>query len=92
MSDNNYWLSEAARLQGEVELLRRQVEDLNHDCAVMYRTIWYMTTDWIELSYDKAQWQRDDWHRRLRECQTQLRLDPREYINYAKAIEEHNND
>ena len=58
MSD--YWLSEAARLQSSTDHLMVEVERLRHYEAIVK----FIANDYLELSYDKAQWQRDDWWKR----------------------------
>ena len=60
MSD--YWLKEAARLQSALELEKSKNEQLHQYKSMVY----FFADDYLELSYEKAQWQRDDWMKRCR--------------------------
>jgi len=45
----------------------------------------YIASDYIELSYDKAQWQRDDW---LKRCKKTIAEAPLEWTeNYGQGSE-----
>ena len=60
MSD--YWLNQATSLQATTELLVKEVARLRQYESMVY----YIANDYVELSYEKAQWQRDDWLKRCR--------------------------
>lgn len=69
--NENYWLSEATRLQAALELERSKNERL-----IQYESmVHYIANDYYELSYDKAKWQRDDWHRRCRKLIASMESD-----------------
>ena len=59
---SEYWLREAAGLQSEVELLRTEIERLQKYESMVH----FIANDYVELSYEKAQWQRDDWMKRCK--------------------------
>jgi len=44
------------------ELLIQEIKRLQKYESMVH----YIANDYIELSYDKAQWQRDDWRKRCR--------------------------
>ena len=68
---NEYWERE---LRAEIDRLRKY-ED----------TVHYIANDYIELSYDKAQWQRDDWRKR---CVKTIAEGPPEWTeNYGQGSE-----
>ena len=46
-------MNEAEQLKSKVEKLKKY-RDL----------VWFIANDYHELSYEKAQWQRDDWKKR----------------------------
>lgn len=60
MSD--YWLREATSLQATTEVLLAEIMRLKK----YEDTVRFIASDYLELSYDKAQWQRDDWRKRCR--------------------------
>jgi hypothetical protein len=61
-------------LRAEIDRLRKY-ED----------TVHYIANDYLELSYDKAQWQRDDWRKR---CVKTIAEAPQEWIeNYGQGSE-----
>jgi len=48
-------------------------------------TVYYIANDYVELSYEKAQWQRDDWRKR---CVKTIAEAPLEYTeNYGQGSE-----
>jgi hypothetical protein len=44
------------------------VESLPETEKILYRTIQFIASDYIEFSYEKAQCQRDDWYKRVNKC------------------------
>jgi hypothetical protein len=61
-------------LRAEIDRLRKY-ED----------TVRFIASDYIELSYEKAQWQRDDWRKR---CAKTIAEAPLEYTeNYGQGSE-----
>jgi len=67
-------LDRVEKLEAEVKRLQ-QYESMVH----------YISNDYIELSYDKAQWQRDDW---LKRCRKTIAEAPPEWTeNYGQGSE-----
>ena len=79
MSD--YWLREATSLQATTELLMKEVARLQQYESMVH----FIANDYIELSYDKAQWQRDDWVKRCRKTIAEAPLEWTE--NYGQGSE-----
>jgi hypothetical protein len=67
-------LDRVEKLEAEVKRLQ-QYESMVH----------YIANDYLELSYDKAQWQRDDWLKRCRKTITEAPLEYTE--NYGQGSE-----
>ena len=93
MSD--YWLREATSLQATTELLMKEVARLQQYESLLMKEVarlqqyesmvHYIANDYIELSYDKAQWQRDDW---LKRCRKTIAEAPPEWTeNYGQGSE-----
>lgn len=71
----NYWLSEAARLQAAVESEQRKNENLSKRLAKAKHTLHLIGTDYVELSHDKVHDQRN-WHMKIAmECYQSLSND-----------------
>ena len=78
---NEYWLNQATSLQATTELLMKEVARLQQYESMVH----YIANDYIELSYDKAQWQRDDW---LKRCRKTIAEAPLEWTeNYGQGSE-----
>lgn len=78
---SEYWLNQATSLQATTELLMREVARLRQYESMVH----YIASDYIELSYEKAQWQRDDW---LKRCKKTIAEAPPEWTeNYGQGSE-----
>jgi len=65
----------------ERELLIQEIKRLQKYESMVH----YIANDYIELSYEKAQWQRDDWRKR---CRKTIAEAPLEYTeNYGQGSE-----
>ena len=58
-------------LEAEVDILRDQLELVHKENEQLYNklkkyrdVVLFIESDYIELSYDKMRWQRDDWRKR----------------------------
>ena len=54
---------------------QKRNEDIEKKCIDLIR---FIATDFIELSYDKAYWQRDDWKKRCNKLMEEI------YAEYSK--------
>jgi len=59
---SEYYMRENTRLSDMVFELRQEIKRLKQYESMVH----YIANDYIELSYDKAQCQRDDWLKRCR--------------------------
>jgi hypothetical protein len=78
---SEYYMRENTRLSDLVFELGQEVKRLQQ----YESTVHYIANDYIELSYDKAQWQRDDWRKR---CVKTISEAPLEWTeNYGQGSE-----
>ena len=78
---DQWWRGEARELRDRVRELDTEVMRLKN----YESTVHYIANDYIELSYDKAQWQRDDW---LKRCKKTIAEAPMEWTeNYGQGSE-----
>jgi hypothetical protein len=70
---DGYWLNEAAKLQGELELARTDREALWRDHVFLLSTILHIAMSAVESDTDRAKLQRDSWHKLAADCVKQLK-------------------
>lgn len=78
-------------LEAENEIFRNQIELIHKENEILrkYRDlVWFIANDCNELSYEKIQWQRNDWKKRCIELRVELELDDSE----PEPIKEMNED
>lgn len=54
------WLYESSAIQGRYELEQKRATDLERRLAICLNALHLIANDYVELSYDKIRWQRDD--------------------------------
>jgi methionine synthase II (cobalamin-independent) len=69
---SEYYMRENTRLSDMVFELRQEIKRLKQYESMVH----YIANDYIELSYDKAQCQRDDW---LKRCRKTISEEPPEW-------------
>ena len=78
---DQWWRGEARELRDRVRELDTEVMRLKN----YESTVKFIACDYIELSYEKAQWQRDDWRKR---CVKTIEEAPIEWTeNYGQGSE-----
>ena len=79
--NEEYWVRKNAELRDSILNLAAEVARLQK----YETTVRFIASDYIELSYEKAQWQRDDWRKR---CVKTISEAPLEYTeNYGQGSE-----
>jgi hypothetical protein len=79
--NEEWWIREATTLRDQKHRLLSEVKRLQQYESMVH----YIANDYIELSYDKAQWQRDDWLKRCRKTISEAPLEWTE--NYGQGSE-----
>ena len=79
--NEEWWIREATTLRDQKHQLLSEVKRLQQ----YESTVHFIASDYIELSYEKAQWQRDDWRKR---CIKTIANAPLEWTeNYGQGSE-----
>ena len=77
----NEYLSSGGLFNPELmdhDAVRDLVRDCRDELAKLQRyrdLVWFIANDYHELSYEKIQWQRDDWQKRCTKLRNELESD-----------------
>ena len=79
--NEEYWIRKNAELRNSIQDLTKEIKRLHQYESMVH----YIANDYIELSYEKAQCQRDDW---LKRCRKTIAEAPLEWTeNYGQGSE-----